>query len=125
MYESSRCLHWLVVAAFAGGAFALFQWDPEVGFLRHSTLCFARGAATSLFVLASIYAVVCRGYFVNYRRAGAALGLLAGLGGFVSQELYCPVLETAHVAAAHVGLLVVSSLAGYLLGAAAARLLRS
>lgn len=116
-----RHASWLTPAVFAVVSASLFPWAPDAPFLSHWALCFARAAATALVALAAIYLVARRGYFVHFRRAGAAVGLLAGLGAFVSQELYCPVLETSHVAASHVGLLLVSSLAGMLLGAAAAR----
>ena len=119
--QAIRHLSWLAPAAFAGIAVGLFRWAPGEMFNQHWALCAGRAAATALVVFGGVYSVVCRGYFVDLRRAGAALGLLAGLGGFVCQELYCPLLETAHVAAAHVGLLAISTAAGYLLGAAADR----
>jgi hypothetical protein len=116
-----RHASWLTPALFTAVAASLFPWAPDASFLSHWALCFARAAATALIALVAIYLVARRGYFVHFRRAGAAVGLLAGLGGFVSQELYCPVLETAHVTASHVGLLLVSSLAGMVLGAVVAR----
>ncbi|MBI5086477.1 MAG: DUF1109 family protein [Acidobacteria bacterium] len=114
-----RHARWLTPAVFAAASVILFPWAPDADFLSHWALCLGRAGGTALVALGAIYLAARRGYFVDFRRAGAAVGLLAGLGAFVSQELYCPILEAAHVAASHVGLLLVLSLAGPLLGAAA------
>ncbi len=116
---AGRWLRWLIPASLLSLPVLLFQWSPDATFLSHWAGCFGRAVITTIAVFAGVWIWARRGYFVDSARAGATLGLLSGLGGFLSQELYCPVLETAHVAISHVGLVVFATLAGALVGRAA------
>ncbi len=85
--------------------------------LSHGTKCFGRGIFTSVVIIAGLVGWLRRGYYVNRSRAGVAIGLLAGLGAFISQELYCPIIEEAwHVGLAHIGVVVTAALIGFLAG---------
>jgi len=114
---AGRWLRRLIPAALLLVAILLFPWSPGEAFVAHWAACLGRAAATSIVVFGGVWVWARRGYFVNPVRSGAVLGMLSGLGGFLSQELYCPVAETAHVALAHVGMVVIATLAGAMMGA--------
>ena len=111
-----RALCWAVPPAALLVVSSLLGWSPGDDFALHAALCFTRGLCTAAVILAGAWVLARRGYYVAHGRAGAAIGLLAGLGGFLSQELYCPLVFVPHTALAHVGLLVFSTVAGFMIG---------
>ncbi len=114
--RAARALCWLTPAALFGIPWGVLQWAPGDEFEKHALLCFLRGLFTAVAILAGAWFWIRRGFFVSPQRAYTAIGLLAGIGGFISQELYCPVAETAHVTIAHAMLPVAATLAGLLAG---------
>lgn len=96
--------------------FGLLQWGPGEAFGSHAWLCFLRGVANSAAVLLCAGWLIRRGVFLWPASSGWFIGLLAGLGGLLSQELYCPVTESAHVLVAHIGDLLAAAGTGWLVG---------
>jgi len=89
--------------------------DPDSW--MHGIKCFGRGTMTFVAVFAGLAFWLRRGYFVSSERAGTAIGILAGLGAFFSQELYCPIVgEAWHVGLAHIGVVVTAGMIGFLAG---------
>jgi hypothetical protein len=50
---------------------------------------------------------------------GAATGLLAGLVGTTALEIHCPNLDAWHILVSHLGVAVIGTMVGLLLGLAA------
>jgi hypothetical protein len=107
---SAACL--LMVALFA----ALFRDYRTDGFVPQGVRCLRAGLLWAVPAALGAWLVLRRGFAVDGRAAGLAVGALAGLAGLAMLELHCPNFRLAHVAVWHTGAAVGAAAAGYLVG---------
>jgi hypothetical protein len=98
---------------------ALFQFQHERNFWGNAWACIRAG--TPIGVLASVpfWLMLRRGAILSPSMTGAATGLLAGLVGTSVLEIHCPNLDAWHILASHLGVAILCSLAGLVIGLAA------
>lgn len=77
--------------------------------LRLGTLCAIPGGL-------AVWALMRRGFVTDSMRAAMAGGALAGLLGIAVLALHCPIFTAPHIIVWHVGVIVVTSIAGALAG---------
>jgi hypothetical protein len=111
---------------FAGGypvaAAVLFPHGGVHGFVAAGAPCLASGLAVTLAASAVILALARKGYAANWPSAGALLGGISALVGFVVLQLHCPMLEAWHLAVWHGLIIVIPMAAGYAAGRLFARI---
>jgi hypothetical protein len=117
--------------AFAGAAialltaFAMLFHDYSMDrFVKQGVSCLRAGLLFAVAGAVLMSLVFVRGYVLNPRAAGVAAGTLAGLAGIGALELHCPNLKGTHVMVWHLGVVVLSGLAGLLIGSVFAKLRR-
>ncbi len=98
----------LFVAVFA----VLFRNKGFQGFVPQGIPCLRAGLITAVPEALLIFLIARRGFSAG----SVAIGTLAGLTGLTMLELHCPNLNAVHVLAWHVGVLLISGIAGWLAG---------
>lgn len=114
----------LALAAF-GFVFvfaALFHDYALRQFVRQGIPCLTAGLVFAVPAALAVSLVFRRGFALNLAAAGLAAGTVAGLAGLGALELHCPNLNAMHVMVWHVAVVVLSGLAGMLIGWFATRL---
>jgi hypothetical protein len=108
----------LVVAVAALVAiFALsFRDYQTTNFVSAGLTCLLRGTLYAVPAALLSWLLLRRGFAVKPVSAGLAIGALAGLAGLGVLELNCSNFEAAHVLIWHIGVVIVSSIAGALAG---------
>jgi hypothetical protein len=86
--------------------------------------CLGMGIACAIVPCVLMVFVLRRSVPVGHRKLGAAVGAGGGALGGLFLHLHCPIAESLHVGAAHVGVMVITAILGALLVPTAARLPR-
>ena len=131
MVPGSR--HTLPPVALTGGILlflmlvivATFRSLAELEFVANGLGCIKNGLVFSVPAALLFWVVLRRGAILFPKLIGAAAGGLAGLIGLSILEVNCPNLNIFHILVWHWGVVLVSSLAGALVGAAAEYIDRS
>jgi hypothetical protein len=95
-----------------------FQPHEEPAFVADGLVCMRNGITYSIPAVFLFWLLVRRGAMLNPNLIGAAAGGLAGLTGLTVLEINCPNLNVFHILVWHWGVVLVSSGAGALIGAA-------
>jgi hypothetical protein len=94
----------------------LFQVQQEENFWGNTWICIRAGTLVGALAAVPFWLVLRRGAILSPRMTGAAAGLLAGLAGTSMLEMHCPILDVSHILLAHLGVAVLSALAGLAVG---------
>jgi len=97
---------------------AMFRSQPESAFISGGLACLKSGLSFSIPAAFLLWLILRRGAFLLPKLIGAAAGGLAGLSGLSALEVNCPNLNVFHILVWHVGVVVIGSLGGALVGAA-------
>jgi hypothetical protein len=97
---------------------AMFRPQEESAFVANGLMCMRSGLAYSLPAGILFWLLLRRGAVLFPKLIGAAAGGLSGLVGLSVLEVKCPDLNLFHIAVWHWGVILLSSLAGVVLGAA-------
>jgi hypothetical protein len=97
---------------------AMFRSQQEPAFLPTGVMCMNNGLTYSIPVGFLLWLVLRRGAVLYPKLSGAVAGGLAGLAGLTVLEVKCPDLNAFHILVWHVGVVVIGSLGGGLLGGA-------
>ena len=92
--------------------------QADLGFFQSGLTCMKSGLTYSIPGALFFWLLVRRGAILFPNLIGAAAGGLAGFIGLTVLEINCPNLDVYHVLVWHGGVVVISSVAGVLLGAA-------
>lgn len=105
-----------LVSAFWGILVAifltLFHPLPEATFVSTGLVCLKIGLECALPAGILCWLLLRRGAVLNPVPAGMVTGALAGLGGLVVLEIFCPNMNRYHKLVWHLGAAVISALAG-------------
>jgi hypothetical protein len=104
---------------------ATFRSHQEVAFVAGGLVCIKNGLMYSAPTALLFWLLLRRGAILFPKLIGLAVGGLAGLIGLSVLEVNCPNLNTFHILVWHWGVVLVSSLAGALVGAAVEYIERS
>jgi hypothetical protein len=97
--------------------FALFFRDYRTdSFVPQGIACLKAGLIWATPAALGVWVVLRRGFAVDSRAAGAAIGSVAGFAGLTVLELHCPNFRMPHIVVWHVAVVPVAALAGYLVG---------
>ncbi len=107
----------------------LVSWEMSPVLLRRNwsiigLACFAGSLASGLPLVALASVLAARAYATRPVIAGALSGLGAGLIADAGWRLFCHFSEPAHVLSAHVGAVLISTMAGAMLASAICRVQR-
>jgi hypothetical protein len=94
----------------------LFPGIDTDHFVKRGVPCLILGLIAAAVSSVLAYVFVRRGYSVSPWLTAATTGCFAGLGGFAVLALHCPQHNAAHILVWHLSALVISGLAGALLG---------
>jgi hypothetical protein len=97
---------------------ATFQRKQEAAFVAVGLVCMRNGLTYSIPAAFLFWLLVRRGAILYPKLIGAAAGGLAGLVGLSVLEINCSNLNVLHILVWHWGVVLISSVAGTLLGAA-------
>jgi hypothetical protein len=111
----------VLVFAFAAGAVLLFPWSPSTSTATQGWNCLGTGLLVAGMAAGAFLLLLRRSVWLDKRAAAAALGALAGLAGAGALQFHCVMQEGSHLLVSHGGILLISILAGAILGQAAAR----
>ena len=102
----------LMAAIFA----ATFPDHRTDGFVRQGWPCLRAGLMWAAPAALAAWLALRRGFAVDGRAAGVAIGGLAGLAGLVMLELHCPNFRLAHIAVWHTAAAPIAAAVGFGLG---------
>jgi hypothetical protein len=97
---------------------ATFRSQPESAFLASGVMCMKNGLMYSIPAASLLWVILRRGANLYPKLIGAVAGGLAGLAGLSVLEVNCPNLNVFHILVWHLGVVIIGSLGGALLGAA-------
>src|SRR5262249_11291775 len=97
---------------------AAFRPQAEGSFVATGLTCMRNGVTYSIAAAFLFWLLVRRGAILYPRVIGLTAGGLAGLVGFSALEINCSNLNVFHLLAWHCGVVLTSSVAGTLIGAA-------
>ena len=100
------------LAAFA----LLFSDYGDARFVAEGVNCLLAGVVCAIPAALAIYLLLRRGFVLDWRAAGLAIGTLAGLAGIGMLELHCPILKAPHLMFWHVAVVWVCGIGGCLAG---------
>jgi len=106
----------LLTSCIAGfiAVFALLFHDYRMDrFWFEGVRCLIVGLGFAAVAAFLLWLIVRRGMVVRTDAAGMAIGTLAGLSGLGMLESHCPILKSMHLMVWHVGVVLLSGLAGY------------
>jgi hypothetical protein len=95
---------------------AVFDDRRTDGFVRQGWPCLRAGLMWAGPAGLAVWLVLRRGFAVDGRAAGVAIGGLAGLAGLTMLELHCPNFRLAHIAVWHTAAVPIAAGVGYVLG---------
>jgi hypothetical protein len=104
---------------------ATFRSRQDSAFMASGLMCMKNGLAYAIPAAFLLWLTLRRGAILFPKLIGAAAGGLAGLIGLSVLEVNCPNLNVFHVLVWHGGVVLISSLGGALVGAAAESIDRS
>jgi hypothetical protein len=97
---------------------AMFRSQQEPTFLATGMMCMKNGLTYSIPAGFLLWLVLRRGAVLYPKLSGAVAGGLAGLAGLTVLEVKCPDLNAFHILVWHLGVVVIGSAGGALLGGA-------
>jgi hypothetical protein len=111
-----------ITALFAAGVFVLliasvaliFHPVNEAAFAHDSLVCFRAGMMFAIPTAILFGIVLWRGAALSPALTGATAGGLAGLAGLTVLEIHCPNMNVYHIVVAHLSVVVVCALAGFI-----------
>lgn len=110
----------LAFASAAAGVLLVFAFlFHDYGmrnFVTQGVPCLLAGLSFALLAALLASFIMRRGFVLNLVPASVAVGTLAGLAGMGVLELHCPNLRAMHVMFWHVAVVVLSGIAGFLVG---------
>ena len=95
-----------------------FRSHGELAFVADGLVCIKNGLTYSVPAALLFWLILRRGAILSPKLIGAVTGGLAGLIGLSVLEINCPNLNIFHILVWHWGVVLISSLAGALVGAA-------
>jgi len=98
--------------------FLTFRARGEAAFVASGLMCLRNGLTYSIPAAFLFWLLLRRGAMLYPKLIGAAAGGLAGLVGLSVLELNCPNLNAFHILVWHWGVVLISAVAGAVLGAA-------
>jgi hypothetical protein len=104
---------------------ATFRSRPDSAFIAGGLICMKNGLKYAIPAAFLLWLILRRGAILFPKLIGAAAGGLAGLIGLSVLEVNCPNLNVFHILVWHGGVVLISSLGGALVGAAAESIGRS
>jgi hypothetical protein len=112
----STALSLIAIAAVGLLALMLFKDHGTERFVAQGIPCLRLGVITAFVSGVLGWRLLKRGYLVSPRETITLYGLFAGLLGAAVLALHCPILNSLHVLAWHLGAMLLAGLAGLLLG---------
>jgi hypothetical protein len=100
---------------------ALFRPQRELAFVSDGLMCLRIGVSYAIPAGFVSWLVLRRGAMLSPKLTGATAGTFAGLIGVTVLEVYCPNLNLFHILVWHFGVIVLSALAGLIIGSFARR----
>jgi hypothetical protein len=110
---------WLVTAGIGCMAcifIALFHPRAEAAFVATGLVCLKIGLVFAIPASVLLWLILRRGAIFTPVLTGLTTGALAGLCGLAVLEIFCPNLNEYHVLAWHLGTVLVSTAAGFIVG---------
>jgi len=92
----------------------IFQSIPETAFAHDSLVCFRAGMMFAIPTAILFGIVLWRGAALSPALTGATAGGLAGLAGLAVLEIHCPNMNVYHIVVAHLSVVVICALAGFI-----------
>ena len=114
----------ILFAGFIVGIVFLFPWHTPEAFLARGWPCLRVGLMMALPSGLLFWLVARRGAPLEMKALGGTLGAISGLLGVSVLQFHCDRQETEHLLFWHGGVLLVSIVAGVLIGSAASHLRR-
>jgi hypothetical protein len=115
-----RITEWASVGILAAGLLVgivfLFPWKLPDAFVVRGWRCLREGLALATPAALVFWFVIRRGAPLNFRFLGATLGAIAGLLAVTVLQYTCDLQDIPHLLVWHVGVLVLSTLGGALMG---------
>jgi hypothetical protein len=115
-----RITEWASVGILAAGLLVgivvLFSWKTPEAFVVRGWQCLRAGLALAVPVAFVFWFLVQRGAPLGLRSLGGTLGAIAGLLGVTVLQYTCDLQNVGHLLVWHGGVLVLSTLAGALIG---------
>jgi hypothetical protein len=115
-----RITEWASVGILAAGLLVgivfLFPWKVPDAFVVRGWRCLRAGLALAAPAALVFWFVIRRGAPLNLRLLGGTLGAIAGLVGVTVLQYTCDLQDIGHLLVWHVGVLVLSTLGGALMG---------
>jgi hypothetical protein len=106
----------LLLLALSLTTVTLFPNFDLAYFVKRGVPCLRFGLVCAAISAALGYWLIKKGYASSPVRAGAIFGGFTGLVGVAALALHCPILNAAHILVWHCGAILISALAGALLG---------
>ncbi len=98
---------------------ALFRPQHELAFVSDGLMCLRIGVSYAIPAGLVSWLILRRGAMLSPMLTGATAGTFAGLIGVTVLEVYCPNLNLFHILVWHFGVILLSTLAGLIIGVAA------
>jgi hypothetical protein len=92
----------------------IFHPMHETAFAHDSLVCFRAGMAFAIPTAILFTIVLWRGAALSPALTGATAGGLAGLAGLTILEIHCPNMNVYHIVVAHLSVVLVCALAGFI-----------
>jgi hypothetical protein len=115
---SPRLLPIGIILSITIAVAAVFPFQTERNFWPISWLCIRAGTWYGLLAGVPFWLVLRRGAVLSPRTTGPATGVLAGLVGASVLEVHCPNLDAWHILTAHLGVVAICAIAGFIAGIA-------
>jgi hypothetical protein len=104
-----------LIALFASNT-VMYSYREMTDFVPLALSCWKIGVTVAAVSAPLFWLVLRRGFVLNFIAEGAAVGLMSGLVGVTVLEIFCPLLERAHITAGHVGAAITATLVGAIIG---------
>ena len=104
-----------LIALFASNT-VMYSYREMTDFVPLALYCWKIGVTVAAVSAPLFWLVLRRGFVLNFIAEGAAVGLMSGLVGVTVLEIFCPLLERAHITAGHVGAAITATLVGAIIG---------
>jgi len=119
---SPEVLPLTIAACLAVVIAVLFHFYGEDHFWVRIGNCLKMGTPVGLLAALPLWLLLRGGAVLSPKLTGLAAGMFAGLAGATALQIHCRNVEAAHILLSHLGLAVLASFAGFLLGLIAERL---
>jgi hypothetical protein len=93
-----------------------FRFVREPHFMEAGLRCLGAGIPYGIPAAIVFWLIIRRGTVLSPRLTGATAGALAGLVGMTVLELHCPNFDMLHIITFHLGIVVIGTMAGLVLG---------